>query len=184
MRYAKRCCCLSLRFGIIIIGAVDIVLSALALGFNAASIHAGHRKSRTNSTGTQAHRKAETIDVAAVIGVIGQLLIIFVAISLIMVAVKHKAKFRKVLTIWLGFTFGGLIIIIVSLFVRVIVYKTHYIDIIITLGFSCYEVICIWLVVSYYKLLGALGDHHDVGYDAFANENDFSSLEKPTELNY
>ena len=155
----------------------------MALGFNAASIHAANEKNRTKSTGRQPKRKAETIDVAAVIGVIAQLLIILVAISLIVVAIKHKAKFRKLLAIWLGFTFGGLIIIIISLFVRVIVYKTHYIDILITLGFCGYEVVCFWLVVSYYKLLGALGDHHDVGYDAFANENDFSSLEKPTEFN-
>ena len=159
------------------------IFAALVLGFDASRIY--YSAGEKNETTPQSHDKksgkeTESVNVPALVGVIAQLIIIIVAVTLIVVAVLHRAKFRKILLIWIILTLAGLVISFVSLLVRVIVYKTSWIDVLITLAFAFYEGLCCWLVLSYYKLLAALGNHHEVGYDVFANENDFSTMEKST----
>ena len=156
----------------------------MALGFDASRISYSVGKNKTESTGnSSSHNETETIDVAAIVGVVVHTLTIIIAGILIAVAILHKAKFRRVLLIWLVFTVMWIVITIIALFIRVIVYKTGYIDIFITFVFCFYEVICCWLVWSYYKLLKAVGDHHQVGYDVFANDNEFAAMETPSEVN-
>ena len=155
--------------------------AALVLGFQAANIYYSEEgKNKTAAADKKPDKEKEIINIPALVIVIGQLLVIVIAVSLIVIAVLHRAKYRKVLLVWLVLAFTGLIISIVSLFIRVILYKTGWIDILVTLIIGCYEGICCWLVLSYYKYLAAVVNHQGVGYNVFANENDFSTVESPT----
>lgn len=115
------------------------------------------------------------INIAAVAGLVGQLLTIIIAFSLIAVAILHRAKFRKMMIVWLAWSGGGLGMIIVALFIRIANHQTDAIDISITLIFVVYELFCVWLVISYYKLLSTRAHDENDGYNMFANQNDFST---------
>ena len=118
----------------------------------------------------------QDINGAALAGIISQLITIIITICLIVVAVIHKEKYRNAIWIWLGWTFGGVLMTLVAMIIRSVHHRASYIEIIITLLVCCYEIFCVWLVGSYYKLLALVGNDRAVGYDIFNNENEFSAV--------
>ena len=141
----------------------------MALGFDASKLHLGkpeHGGNKTESSDKRHGGKHEgKLNTAALTGVIAQVISIVAAVCLIVVAALHRVKFRPVLLVWLVWTIIGLVIIIVTMIVRVAVFKSHFIDIIITLLASAYLIFSFWIVLSYYKFLGDLEDRPDLKYN-------------------
>lgn len=81
------------------------------------------------------------------------------------VAIIHKEKFKNLLFLWIGWTFSAVVIILVALFIGVAQARSNFIDIAVVVIFSIYQLCCMWLVFSYYKLLSDLpegrGDEND-----------------------
>ena len=150
------------------------------MGFEAHKLSGGGNG--RNDTGHGGKRSdKDGVNAGALIAVIGQLITIITAIILIVVAALHRAKLRKLLLIWLGWAVIGVVVIIIALIIRLVVYKTHFIDIFITLVFCAYIIICFWFVLSYYKFLDPMGDHPGVNYDASGKDGDFLAVEKQPE---
>lgn len=155
----------------------------MALGFDASRLNLfkaehGAKHNKTESAGKRHGKHEGKVNIAALAGVIAQVISIIIAVSLIVVAALHKAKFRPVLLVWLVWTVIGLVIIIITMIIRVVVYRSHFIDIIITLVFSAYLIFSFWIVLSYYNFLGNLGDHPEVKYDPSATDKEILAEEK------
>ena len=154
----------------------------MSLGFDASRLSNVEASHGTNHTGHGAQKSHEGgINVGALIGIIGQLLTIITAIILIVVALLHRAQFHKLLLIWLGWAVFGVVTITVALIVRVVVYKTDFIDIFITLVFCAYVIACFWFVMSYYKFLDQMVDREDDNNGGSSNKREFSAIEKSRE---
>ena len=157
----------------------------MSLGFNfrTLSMHRdkGGSINGTVSSGHKRHRDRDALNAGAVIGVITQFITIAAAIILIVVAALNKTKYRRWLLIWLLWSIVGIVLILLGMIVGAVVYKTSFIDIVVSIVVCVFIVICFWFVYSYYILLATLGDHPNVDYDASAKDSEVLTTEKSAE---
>ena len=113
--------------------------------------------------------KDESFQVSSIINLAVQVVDIAISVSLIVVVFKNNVKYRKVLFVWIGWTFGSAVMLVLTTILRSVNAKISWIEICIMLLVACFQVFCIWLVMSYYKLLAF---NADAGYDAFASGKD------------
>lgn len=146
------------------------ILAALVLGFDAGKLYYGVGSVNATagvvaSGGDDARRN---VNAAIAVSITVQSLTIIVSISMMVVAILHRAALRNLLFIWLGYTGVGVTIIVILTIVGAIRNTINGLEIAINLIFFIYQIICIWLVASYYKLLTAvqnqLGHAESLGF--------------------
>lgn len=131
------------------------------MGFAASGLYSpqsAEGKNKTQSVGSKSDNDGGDIHVNALIGVIAQTITIIVAVSLIVVAAIHRAKFQRLLLVWLGWTIVALLITVVLMIVGIVVFKSTFVDIALSLVSIGYMIVSFWLVLSYYKFFAASGD--------------------------
>ena len=135
------------------------------MGFGASEINStpsADGRNSTQSVGNKSGKDGGDVYVPALIGVIVQTISIILAVSLIAVAAIHKAKFRRLLLAWLGWTTASLLIAVVLMIVGIVAAKYTFVDIAISVVSICYMVISFWLVLSYYNFFAGSVEHQVV----------------------
>ena len=134
--------------------------------------HANKTDLHDNKKAEESHSKHESFQASSIVNIVLQVLNIAMAISLIAVASINKEKYRKILFIWIGWNLGSAIMLVITTIVRSVTAYISWIEICILLLIAWYLVFCIWLVMSYYKLLAFNTNEAPAGYGEFANEKD------------